>query len=148
MRPFGTLIALLLVIVGAYIAITGKIPYVSGLIGDMQLPAWADQRYVGYLLVAWGALQLLGWWISARFDHLEITGQELVWTHGFLNKQYTETNVASIRTVQVKQSLLQRLLNAGDLIVFTTGDDPELIIRGLPRPSEIRALIKQKSGGE
>jgi uncharacterized membrane protein YdbT with pleckstrin-like domain len=56
--------------------------------------------------------------------------------------------MASVRTVRVQQSLLQRLLNAGDLVVYTTGDEPELTIKGLPRPGEIRALIKQQSGGE
>ncbi len=148
MRPFGTFIAWLLVLFGAYVAITGSIPYVSALLAEVQLPAWADVRYIGYALLAWGLLQLIGWWLSARFDHLEITGNALVWTHGFLNKQYTETNMASVRTVRVKQSLLQRLLNAGDLVIYTTGDDPELVIKGLPRPGEIRALIKQQSGGE
>lgn len=148
MHPFGTLFNWLLVLAGAYIAVTGSIPYVSAVLADTPLPAWADQRYVGYLLIAWGLLQLLGWWISALFDHLEITAHELVWTHGFLNKQYTETNMASVRTVRVRQSLLQRLLNAGDLVIYTTGDEPELTIKGLPRPGEIRALIKQQSGGE
>ncbi|MGD2020053.1 MAG: PH domain-containing protein [Thiohalocapsa sp.] len=148
MRPFGTLIAWLLVLAGGYVVVTGSIPYVSDLLADVQLPAWVDLRYVGYLLIAWGLLQLLGWWLSARFDHLQITQRELVWTHGFLNKQYTETNMASVRTVRVQQSLLQRLLNAGDLVVYTTGDEPELTIKGLPRPGEIRALIKQQSAGE
>jgi uncharacterized membrane protein YdbT with pleckstrin-like domain len=148
MRPFGTLIAWLLILVGAYIALTGQIPYLSQQLASVELPAWANPRYVGLLLIAWGALQLLGWWVTARFDRLEITARELVWTHGFLNKQYTETNMSSIRTTQVKQSLLQRFLNAGDVMVFTTGDEPELVIRGLPRPGEIRALIKQQSGGE
>lgn len=148
MHPFGTFIAWLLVLAGAYVGVTGNIPYLSDLLVGVQLPAWLDLRYVGYLLAGWGLLQLIGWWLSARFDHLEIGEQALVWTHGFLNKQYTETNMASVRTVRVKQSLLQRLLNAGDLVIYTTGDDPELTIKGLPRPGDIRALIKQQSGGD
>jgi uncharacterized membrane protein YdbT with pleckstrin-like domain len=151
MRPFGSLIAWLLVLAGAYVAATGQIPYLSELLGSIALPAWADLRYVGfvgYALIAWGLLLLLSWWIGARFDHLEITAKELVWTHGFLNKQYTETNMHSVRTVRVKQSLLQRMLNAGDLVIYTTGDEPELNIKGLPRPGEIRALIKQQTDAE
>jgi membrane protein YdbS with pleckstrin-like domain len=148
MRPFGTLIAWLLVLLGGYIAAMGEIPYAQELLAGIELPdlpAWADPRYLGYLLIAWGLLQLVSWWVSARFDRLEITGKELVWTHGFLNKQYTETNMHSVRTVRVRQSLLQRLLNAGDIVIYTTGDDPELTIRGLPRPGEIRSLIKQQT---
>lgn len=146
MHPFGTFLAWLLLLAGVYIAVTGSVPYLSEVLMDRPLPAWADLRYPGYLLMAWGLLQLIGWWIKARFDRLEITEREVVWTHGFLNKQYTETNMASIRTVRVRQSLLQRMLNAGDLVIYTTGDMPELTILGLPRPGDIRELIKSRSG--
>jgi uncharacterized membrane protein YdbT with pleckstrin-like domain len=147
-HPFGTFVAWLLVLGGAYVAATGHVPYVSEMLAGRQLPTWADLRYLGYLLIAWGLLQLVGWWLAARFDRLEITEREVVWTHGFLNKQYTETNMSSIRTVRVSQSLLQRLLNAGDVVIYTTGDEPELTIKGLPRPGEIRELIKHRAAAE
>jgi uncharacterized membrane protein YdbT with pleckstrin-like domain len=150
-HPFGTFVAWLLVFGGVYVAVTGEVPYLSGMLAERELPAWADLRYLrylGYVLIAWGGLQLLGWWLAARFDRLEITEREVVWTHGFLSKHYTETNMNSIRTVRVSQSLLQRLLNAGDLVIYTTGDDPELTIKGLPRPGEIRELIKHRTAAE
>jgi uncharacterized membrane protein YdbT with pleckstrin-like domain len=52
-----------------------------------------------------------------------------------------------VRTVRVKQSLLQRLLNAGDIEVYTAGDVPELVIRGMPDPEAIRNHIKGQSAG-
>ncbi|MGD8206543.1 MAG: PH domain-containing protein [Thiohalocapsa sp.] len=146
-HPFGSLVSWLLVLGGAAVAVTGQIPYLSALLNGIELPFRVDLRYVGYALVALGLLRLVSWWLSARFDHLEIREDELVWTHGFLNKDYTETNMSSIRTVKVKQSLLQRLLNAGDLVVYTTGDQPEVAIKGLPRPGEIREHIKRQSSG-
>lgn len=147
-HPFGTLVALLFVLAGGYVALTGQIPYLSELLAGTELPAWLDLRYIGYALIAFGLLRLLGWWLAARFDHLQIYDNEIVWTHGFLNKHYTETNMASIRTVRVHQSLLQRILNAGDLVIFTTGDEPELAVKGLPRPSEIREHIKRQGASE
>ncbi|MGB5834131.1 MAG: PH domain-containing protein [Thiohalocapsa sp.] len=147
-HPFGTLVAFLVVLAGIFIALTGQIPYVSPLLAQVHLPVWADPRYLGYALIALGLLRLIGWWLAARFDHLEIREKELVWTHGFLNKNYTETNMASIRTVRVHQSLFQRMVNAGDLVIFTTGDVPELAVKGLPRPNEIREHIKRQSAGE
>ena len=147
-HPLGTVVAWLLVFAGIYIAATGQIPYVSMLLANTELPAWADQRYAGYALIAFGVLRLLGWWFAARFDQLEIRENELIWTHGFLNKNYTETNMGSIRTVRVHQSLFQRVVNARDLVIYTTGDLPELSIKGLPRPNEIREHIKRQSAGE
>jgi uncharacterized membrane protein YdbT with pleckstrin-like domain len=94
-----------------------------------------------------GLLLLLYWYIQTKFDHLTIKTDEIVWTHGLLNKQYTEINMSSVRTVRVKQSLLQRLLNAGDIEVYTAGDVPELVIRGMPDPEAIRNHIKGQSAG-
>jgi uncharacterized membrane protein YdbT with pleckstrin-like domain len=144
MHPFGTLVAWLLVLAGAYVAVTGHVPYLSEITAGRPLPSWAKVSYLGYLLIAWGLLQLFSWWMQGLFDRLEITERDVIWTHGFLNKQYTETNMSSIRTVRVRQSLLQRMLNAGDLVIYTTGDDPELTIKGLPRPGDIRELIKTR----
>jgi hypothetical protein len=37
---------------------------------------------------------------------------------------------------------MQRMLNIGDLTIFTTGDQPELAMRGLPNPERIRSLVQ------
>jgi uncharacterized membrane protein YdbT with pleckstrin-like domain len=71
-------------------------------------------------------------------DHLVIKADEIVWTHGLLSKQYTEIAQTSIRTVRVKQSILQRIMGAGDVLIYTAGDMPEVVIRGLPEPSKVR----------
>ena len=155
-HPLGTVLVFLVLLAGALIAVSGQIPYlspllepyVSPLFDNLQLPAWLDLRVVGYGLILLGLLRLISWWIAARFDHLEIRENELIWTHGFLNKNYTESSIASIRSVRVHQSLLQRFLNAGDLVIFTTGDLPEMSIKGLPRPNEIREHIKRQSAVE
>jgi hypothetical protein len=41
---------------------------------------------------------------------------------------------------------LQRIMNAGDIAVFTAGDVPELLVRGLPQPDRIRELVKARGG--
>lgn len=89
-----------------------------------------------------GIILLLYWYVTTRADHLKIKTDEIVWTHGIINKQYTEINMSTLRTVRVKQSLLQRLLNAGDVEIYTAGDDPELVVRGMPDPDRIREYIK------
>jgi len=89
-----------------------------------------------------GVFFLLYWYLQTKADHLIIRADELVWTRGLINKQYTEVNMSAIRTVRVNQSLLQRMLNAGDITIFTAGDEPELVINGMPNPEEIREHIK------
>jgi len=155
MRPFSTLLALALMLAGVLVAILGK-----GLLPAL-LPEQLNDRViqmvgivvfdrvvqvVGIVVFALAALQLLAWWVSTLSDRLKITDDEMLWTHGLMNKQYTEISMGSVRTVRVTQSLLQRLMNAGDITVFTTGDLPELVVRGLPEPNRVRELVKARSG--
>lgn len=89
-----------------------------------------------------GILILLYWYLTMKADKLLIKEDEVVWTHGLLSKQYVEINMSSIRTVRVEQTLLQRMLNAGKIEIFTAGDSPELTVNGMPDPDKIRELIK------
>ncbi|MEN8179976.1 MAG: PH domain-containing protein [Pseudomonadota bacterium] len=89
-----------------------------------------------------GILILLYWYLTMKADKLVIKEDEVIWTHGLLSKKYVEINMSSIRTTKVEQSLLQRMLNAGKLEIFTAGDEPELTVNGMPNPDKIRELIK------
>jgi uncharacterized membrane protein YdbT with pleckstrin-like domain len=147
MRPFATLLVLVLLVLGILVAISGWAFLPAGL---SERASGIDAKLVqgaGILLFALSALQLLVWWVSTRTDELKITDDEILWTHGLVNKKYTELGMGSVRTVQVSQSLLQRLLDAGDIRVFTTGDLPELVVRGLPDPGRIRELVKARGTG-
>ncbi|MBK5966356.1 hypothetical protein CCR95_20275 [Thiocystis minor] len=148
MRPFATLLTILLLLGGILVAVLGDqvLAFLPEAIVD-QVDGKALQA-IGIGVFAIATLQLLIWWVATRSDHLVITQDELLWTHGLLNKQYTEINMASVRTVRVSQSLLQRIMNAGDIKVFTAGDNPEMMVRGLPEPARIRELVKaQASSG-
>jgi uncharacterized membrane protein YdbT with pleckstrin-like domain len=147
MRPFATLLVLLLMLLGILVAVAGWALLPAGLSETLSRIDTTLVQGAGILLFALSALQLLIWWVSTRTDQLKITDDEILWTHGLVNKKYTELGMGSVRTVQVSQSLLQRLLNAGDIRVFTTGDLPELVVRGLPDPSRVRELVKARGTG-
>ncbi|AGA90891.1 putative membrane protein [Thioflavicoccus mobilis 8321] len=138
-KPFGTILAILMVVCGlALAALLGQAPLamLGGLPGGI----------IGLVMFGLGFLLLVSWFIATKADHLIIKEDEIVWTHGLLSKQYTEINMASVRTVRIDQSLFQRIMGAGDLTIFTAGDDPEVLVRGLPEPHRIRDLIKGQSG--
>lgn len=157
MRPLGTLVAWIVLLFGLYVAITGNLPYLAKLtellpvLKDIKLGENLHIRpetiatFTGYLLALIGGFNLLRSWLACMTDRLEIRPNEILWTHGLLSKNYTEINMGSVRTVRVHQSLLQRVLGAGDLVIFTTGDEPELAVRGLPHPNDIRDHIRQSA---
>ncbi len=88
-----------------------------------------------------GVLALLWMYLRTRMDKLTVKRDELVWEHGLISKSYTEVSLTSVRSLKVSQSLLQRMLNAGDISIYTAGDMPELVIKGLPDPDKLRELI-------
>jgi uncharacterized membrane protein YdbT with pleckstrin-like domain len=132
-HPFATLFALALIPAGIGIAVMGRnlIPNAAAVVG-----------VVGLAVAALAFLTLLSWYVRAKTDRLVIKDDEIVWTHGLLNKGYTEISMASVRTTRVGQTLMQRIMNAGDVEIYTSGDNPELVIKGLPDPDRIRSLIK------
>lgn len=138
-NPLGTTFMILLMFFGIYLAVAGD--QAASLIG---LPEGNSRTVgmVGIVLLAIGFLRLLLWWIATKIDHLKVTDDEIIWTHGLLNKQYTEINMSSVRTVRVAQSLFQRVMNAGDITIYTSGDEPELSVRGLPDPDLVRRHVK------
>jgi uncharacterized membrane protein YdbT with pleckstrin-like domain len=150
-RPFATLLTLALLVLGVAAALFGKQVLPGGLPLELtRALEGTDDRMVqvgGLAIFVIACLRLLIWWVATRSDRLKVTGDELLWTHGLFSKEYTEIDLGSVRTVKVSQSLFQRVMGAGDVSVFTTGDLPELVVRGLPEPNRIRELVKVKAVG-
>jgi len=141
-HPFATVLLVVALLVGLAMAIFG-----GAISGDVGLPA----QFVGLLgivIAAAAAVWLLAWYVSSKMDHLSIKDDEIVWSHGLIKKQYTEISMSSVRTTQVNQTLMQRIMNAGDVMIFTAGDRPELHVRGLPEPHRIRDLVKNNAEKE
>jgi uncharacterized membrane protein YdbT with pleckstrin-like domain len=145
MNPFGTVVVLLLLIAGVGIALP---PVAESLAPVVPLPLvdGAALSMAGMALAVLCLLVLLVWYVKTKVDRLTVKEGEVIWSHGLLNKQYTEINMSSIRTVRVSQTILQRIMGAGDIRVFTSGDLPEVVIRGLPNPNGIRDYVKGDAG--
>ena len=92
--------------------------------------------------LAVGILILLAWYLRCKSTKLEFIGNDLVLETGLLSKDRTELNVGSIRTVNVYQSFFNRIFGVGQIAIFTAGDEPEIEVKGLPQPHELRELIK------
>lgn len=91
-----------------------------------------------------GVLLLLGWYITTRMDELHISSGKVQWTHGIFSKTYVEVDIQQVRTVRVHQNFTQRIFRSGLLEVFTAGDQPEIVITGLPYITRIREIINEQ----
>ncbi len=92
-----------------------------------------------------GILILFVWYVRTRSERLTITPEKLRYERGFLAKTRSEVRLSAIRSIRVRQSLFQRLFGTGDIDVFTAGDLPEIAVKGLPDPHEVRELLAEYS---
>ena len=95
--------------------------------------------------VAIGILILLVWYVKSRSERLALTAEELRYEKGILSKSRSELRLAGIRSVRVHQSLFQRMFGTGDVYIYTAGDEPEVTLKGMPDPNELRELIREHS---
>lgn len=92
-----------------------------------------------------GIVILLVWYVRTRSERLTVTSEELRYERGILSRTHNEVRLSAIRSIRVKQSLCQRLFGTGDIDVFTAGDLPEVAVRGIPDPHEVRELVAEHS---
>lgn len=87
-----------------------------------------------------GLLLLAVWYVSSKAKKLTITSEELHYEEGILSKSRADLRLSSIRSVRIEQSLFQRMFGTGDVNIYTAGDTPEVVVRGMPDPHRIREL--------
>lgn len=90
-----------------------------------------------------GLLLLLYWYIKNKATSLTVTENELLYEQGILSKERLSVSLRHIRSVQVNQSFLNRILGVGEVIIATAGDEPEFSVGELPDPHEVREAISR-----
>jgi uncharacterized membrane protein YdbT with pleckstrin-like domain len=90
-----------------------------------------------------GILLLLYWYIQTRQTRVTVTDSEIVYARGILRKNRTEVSLKHVRSVNVKQGFLDRLLRVGTIQVSTAGDQPEFTVADIPLPGTVREAISK-----
>jgi uncharacterized membrane protein YdbT with pleckstrin-like domain len=61
---------------------------------------------------------------------------------GFIGRDSTEVSTKSIRSIQVRQRVMQRILKTGSIIVTSSGDNEEISVSDMPNPYAIREVMQ------
>lgn len=100
--------------------------------------------YGGLTLIAAALIWLLVLWIEILMVKLEITTQRTRVIRGILARYTTEIQHDDVRTLEVNQSLLQRLLMIGNFGVSSAGEaGVEIRVKNLPNPNVMADTIRQ-----
>lgn len=121
-------------------------PADDGMVYDHHPVMFGDRPLLFMLLLALtpvvvGAPFLLAWYLGTRSNRLVIEDGRVRHRQGLLSKRVKEVAISRVRAVEVDQSFLQRLTDVGRVQLFTTGDVPEIVLGGLPRPYDVKRAV-------
>jgi uncharacterized membrane protein YdbT with pleckstrin-like domain len=88
-----------------------------------------------------GIIILLYWYIKTRATALTVSDQELMYERGILSKDRTSVSLKHIRSVNIAQGFVNRILGVGTVQISTAGDEPEFTIADMPDPYVIQEAI-------
>ena len=115
---------------------------IAGIVAAIRL----DQQSVQIIgLVVWlgTVIWLLIWYLKTKSTKVSVTNNDILVERGLLRKNRKELAIDKVRTVEVDQGFVDRIFGVGLVKVFTAGDLPEIVVKGLPDPNRIRELVKQ-----
>lgn len=87
------------------------------------------------------------WYLGTLSNRLTVDHRRVRFRKGLLSKRIKEINIRQIRAMEVDQTLAQRMTNVGTIRIYTTGDDPEIVLGGLPNPYELKSAISGNPEG-
>ena len=89
-----------------------------------------------------GFVVMVPWWVELAYTRLEVTNRRVRLSKGFWTKTSSELLLDHVRNVTVRQGVTQRMVDAGDVGISSSGQsDIELQVVGLKHPEQLRELI-------
>jgi uncharacterized membrane protein YdbT with pleckstrin-like domain len=108
---------------------------------------YPDQRYP-YLPIA--SLLILLWPIKRHLRRqtvkLTIAGDKLRYETGLASKSTRIIQLPKVQDVRVIQSLVQRMLNVGDMSIETAGESSRLVVSNLDAPRQLAEQLTDAAG--
>ncbi len=95
---------------------------------------------IGGVALLWLVIALPGW-IAWWFTHYVITNERLIVRRGFVARQGKEIPLEVINDVAFSQTVIERLLRSGDLLIESAGEQGQSRYADIPDPERVQALI-------
>lgn len=120
---------------------------VAGLVGLLYGALNSDRYFwliwVGGVATLAGAIWWVVWWFTSTVcKKLVITNKRSMRSEGFIRRSSTEVLHDHVRSVDIKQGFVDRVLNVGYIGIDSAGQDGiEIEINDIPRPHDVKAII-------
>lgn len=131
-RPFRFSLCVLLAVGGAAGAIYAY---------SQEQPALAVASLVAMFV---GIGFIFSWWIRAVATTLTVSTRRTMLRQGIISRRTSEVTHDDVRNIQVHQSIIERFLGIGDLLISSAGqDDMEIRVYAVPDPEGVAQIVRQ-----
>ena len=89
------------------------------------------------IAVLWVVYQYVQW----RSTHFAVTGARVIYQQGFISKKGVEIPLERVNNVNFSQTIVERILGAGDLLIESGGQDGQQRFSDILRPQEVKKVI-------
>lgn len=104
-----------------------------------HVPGWADWPILGVLLLA--ALWLVGRYLRWVTTRLVVTSSRIIDRRGVLGRAAREVPLSAVSDIGYHQSIFERVIGAGDVLIESAGSDGQEVFPDLPHPATIHNEI-------
>lgn len=116
--------------------------------GDIQIEGFGDFQIPTLFIIFLFTLGplLVGFAELIRAAHTYyITDKRIIEGFSFLSRRFASTQYSRIQNIEMKQSLIERVVGIGDLEIHTAGyaagSRPEIAFRGVKNPFQVKKII-------
>lgn len=125
--------------------LTGPIVVVAIVIGG-SVYGWVRSMAAAFSYVALVALVVSSVWLVGRYlkwanTRLVVTNSRVVERKGVFGRRGREIPLSALTNINYRQSLFERLIGAGDVILESAGRDGQEVFPDLPHPAAIQNEI-------
>ena len=89
------------------------------------------------LAAVWVGWEYLQW----RFTNFAITTSRVIYQQGLVSKKGIEIPLERVNNVNFNQTIIERVLGAGDLLIESGGQDGQQKFTDIQRPQEVKKIL-------
>lgn len=87
-------------------------------------------------------LDVLDW----NYTNYVLTDQRIVIERGFFRKEKIMMPYGKVQDIEISQTIFERILNVGDIIIYGGHDNSDTILDDTPNPKEVEEIILNQVG--
>jgi uncharacterized membrane protein YdbT with pleckstrin-like domain len=98
---------------------------------------WTVTALAGAAFVRLGLYPFIQWW----FTWYVLTNERLITRRGVLARRGLEIPLENVNDIRFSQSILERMLHSGDLLIESAGEQGQSRFHDIPEPEEFQSLL-------